>query len=513
MSSEDEQRVPDEDLPYYRRATVWGLAKQLQENRLPVAGTKYDLYKTIVDAGLRLFTDDRFDDEDGAHRDSGGDDSQAEDSGANSDEEGSEKPDDGQGRDDQGRGDQTGSNQGGGQGGGGQGGGGQGGGDQGHQPSQTAGIKHPRDSDDDGEGSDDDPDDRGIDGHSPEPRPRNSRRVAGVLPVELQIEIIRYLDPASLWNLITAAPEEYLNSGPEGGINALEVEADDQHALDYPPPPPERSDSGGSDGGGDADNPGGDDGDDSDGNDSDGSDSDDSDTSDSDDNNLNGRDYSDQSDQSEPEYPLSLLEWVGRRAVYDRQFRSSNRTRIMLVLRTYRTRYGQYDPEEGNENPRDDILYYFRPRPDLQAMTIRRTPLGQASWEGRADIVHLLIMHGANVNRVLSGMTPLDWAASTMAECTGIDGTGAISTIFALLGAGADVRLLSPNPQSEGRRTVADQIGDDPDDPEAAWPRIDNYLGLSIREFIADERSMYFDRILLAAYVIWTGVIAYPRFI
>lgn len=520
MSSEDEQRVPDEDLPYYRKAIVLGLAMQLQENRLPVGGTKYDLYKTIVDAGLRLYTDDRFDDEDGDQRSGEEDDSQAEDSGANSDEEGSDKPDDDQGGGDQGGDDQPGDDQpgddqpgddqpGGDQAGDDQPGGDQGGGDQGHQPSQTAGIKHSRDSGDDDGGDDDDPDNRSVNGHSPEPPPRKRRRVAGVLPAELQIEIIRNLDPAALWNLITAAPEEYLNSEPEGGINALEIEADYQYAFDHPPPPRDRSDNGGSDRGGDDGGGGGDDGnaDDNDGDPDDG----DGDDDDGDDN--GGRSNSGRSDESEPEYPLSLLEWVGRRATYDLRFRTTNRTRILHVIGIYRTRYGLADPEEGNENPRDNILYYFRPRPDLQALTIRRNRLAQAAREGDPSVVHLLLIWGVTVNRVLYSMTALDYAAATMGQCTGVDGARAMHTIFALLGAGADVRLLAANARQEAGRAIFDLISDEPDDPACTWPRIDNHLGLSIREFIADERSNYFDRMLLAAYVIYTGVMAYPRFI
>lgn len=44
------------------------------------------------------------------------------------------------------------------------------------------------------------------------------------------------------------------------------------------------------------------------------------------------------------------------------------------------------------------------------------------------------------------------------------------------------------------------------------WQRIMNFRQVSAREFVADERSDYVERIIVAMYAIWTGTMTYPGF-
>ena len=451
MASKNEHLVSKADLRYYKSATVDGLKLQLQENDLPTGGLKYDLYERLVDAGVRLYTDDRSGDEIVSQEGSGqeGSDpegsyqggSEEEDSDEpDEDEPDSDEPDDDQGRD--GRG----------------------------------GGKRRRDDDDD----DSDISDEGDDGG----RPRRKRVMIGrVLPLELQHQIIERLPPSALWNLIEAAPEVYLSDVP-GGINALRVEAEYQRRLDHPPLPPERPRT----------HPDG------------------------------GpvlplrktpppRRKAPPPDDS-PERPLSLLEWVGRRATYEARFRAANRTRISRVVDEYLAAYGEVDPDPG-QNPRDDILYYFRPRPNFQALLIPRTPLTQAALNALPHVVHLLLRRGAPVNQVLFSNTALDLALTGLGGDTGITGEARVQTAFALLGAGADVSSRGVMAEGEANSVLEDLTGvaQPGDDPDFDWPRIDNPFGLSIRQFIADERSSYFDRMLLAMYAIFTASVSYPTFI
>lgn len=481
--------VPIGDRPYFLRATVVGLRAQLGRLGLDSSGLKVDLYLRLTNEGHRLYTDDR-DQSDSDQTDSDqsdGDQSDGDQPGGDQpggDQPGDDQPGDNQPGDDQPGDGQPGDNN----GDNGlpddeQPGDNDGGNDQGSASPGGAGQKRSRDDGSgDGDGTDNDDDNQG----SPPPPPRKILRIGDAIPAELQLQIMENLNLAQLWNLTMAAPAGYLSDD----IDVFELDARRQYAIDYPPV--NSDDGGGGSGGG---------GSDSSGSGGSGSASSSS-TSDSD---LYA--YLD-----DPNRPLSLLEWVGRRLIYDPAFGTAWRARILQLIDTYLQVYGQADNTWEDRNVVEDILFYFRPQP----LYGTRYPLATAADDARADIVHLLLLRGVPVNQGFegNGRTALSEAVGGIGvELNATSsGRGRMQTIFALIGAGADVTLVSANAR-HGAMNMLQEFMDVPA-PGAEdwhlWPRIVNVRGLSVREFIADPSSDYFDRIRLAMYVIAFQSMTYP---
>lgn len=499
-----EDLVPGKDQYYFGNATVRGIRDQLRENGLPTSGIKYELYLRLTENGLRLYNDSRPDDivdedEDNGEPDNVDTSFEVNDSEVNDSEEDyvegdesnedndegiseasdSESGDGGeennqrgedQGRDDQGGDNQGGDNQGGdNQGGDNQRGDNQGGDDQagddqeGQQP-RRSGRKRGRDDDDDGDDDDNDDGDRPDRGP-----PAHRRRSLGMaLPPELRTLVVENLNAPGVWSLIDSAPEEYLSSD----FNALILEARYQYRLDYPPPAP-------------FDTPG-----------------------------AFRKSVPYPWPGPGPERPLSLLEWVARRATQDATFGTANRSRIMRVIDAYLQVYGTADPAAlPMPNEREAILYYFRNRADL--LTLNHTPLTHAAQHQNPSAVQLLLLRGANVNEVVNGMTALEHA-SAAGFVLGALYHHTFQTAYTLIGAGADVSVLGDTSRLQASVALQILTGDPVPAPgleqPGDFPRIDN-LGLSPRQFIGDERSHPYDRMLLTLFVIFYRTMVYPRYI
>lgn len=493
-----EDLVPKQDKFYFGNATVKGIRDQLRDNGLATGGVKYNLYQRLVENGLRLYNDPRSDDikdEDNGEPDDGDEDpfeepdSELDDSEADYTEENDsviddsedddisdeddglsedDQLDDGQQQGDQGGDNQGGENQGDDQGGDDQGGDDQRGDDQGGKQPPRSDKKRGRDDDDDDDDNDDDDD---GDGHDRGPPARRRRRLGIALPPEILAIIIESLNAPGIWNLIDTAPEEYLSEE----FDALVLEARYQHRLDYPPPLPIAIPGGGD---------------------------------------VRRATVPNPWPGPGPERPLSLLEWVARRANLDSRFRAANRTRIMRVIDAYLQVYGMADPTAPEPNAREQLLYYFRNRIDI-LFANHLTPLMHAAQNHNPGAVQLLLMRGADVNEVVNGATALQHAAAA-GFFVGPAGYHTMQTAFALVGAGANVTGLS-NP-AWGQTLIALQFLTQGPVPRRGlvepgdFPRIDN-MGLSIRQFIADERSNPYDRDLLTLFVIGYGTLTYSRYI
>lgn len=338
---------------------------------------------------------------------------------------------------------------------------GQGNDDQGGSPPGGSGRKRRRN----GEGGGDNGDNNGDDNQgSPPPPPRKIIRV-GALPVEMQLQMMGNLTAAQLWNLITASPAGYLL----GDINAFVIEARSQHRIDHPPV--DNNDGGGGGGGND--------------------------------------------DVDEPNRPLSMLELVGRRLIYDPSFRTTWRGRILQVINTYLQVYGQADNAPEDRNAVEDILFYFRPQP-LYGTPF---PLLRAAREHRADVVHLLLLRGEPVDQTMPGSnsTALSSAVERGLDRVFADNNG-MYTIFALIGAGADVTLTSLPARVDAREILEEfmTLPESGQENGHRWERIFNLRGSSVREFIGDPRSDFLDRIKLAMYVVAYSIpgvdLDYPGF-
>lgn len=431
------------------------------------------------DNGLRMYTDDRHDDiEDDDVEDSESDESeedyindeeieeQDDEEQNSSDDDSSEEEDDLSGDD-------------------------QGGDDQGGDPPGGGGRKRPRDDDNDDDGSDGQGDD-GDQEQEPEPSPppRKTRRL-GSIPPEIQLQIMDNLNFAQLWNLV-ASPEGYLGDS----INMVLLDAYQQHAIDYP-------DAGNGD---DDDEAGG--GGDSDGNGS--YDSEDVEDSGSDDGGIDTR------PDDDPNRPLSLLQWVARRVIYDSAFRAANGRYINQLIDTYLQVYGQDNPHVTHENVIKDILWFFRPQTGMAPYT----QIMHAAAASRPGIIHLLLLRGENVNHQAfddPAMTLLNEASDNQHLEVGRGGVDGMQTVFALIGAGADVTQFPLGAQTRAQNILRellstvvpaqDQLQDN------RWPRIIKVQGLSVREFIADDRSDYYERVILAMFAIYTRHFDYAAFL
>lgn len=217
-----------------------------------------------------------------------------------------------------------------------------------------------------------------------------------------------------------------------------------------------------------------------------------------------------------PNRPLSMLEWVGRRLVYDPEFGRTWRARILQLVDTYIQEYTQASHPHDNLGGVEMMLHYLNPNQELYDFPLA---LVEAVGAARPDIVHLLLLRGADPNYLFVGGRGMNSLFHAIPRGTPIDtgpsGSEAMQTIFALIGAGADVTMVGDAERQTARNALA-QIMDLPDPGWEAshdWPRIVNARGLGVREFIADPRSDYFDRMRLALYVIYTGQMAYPGFV
>ncbi|KAG6355353.1 hypothetical protein INS49_003315 [Diaporthe citri] len=449
-----EDLVPEQDLYYFGNATVKGIRDQLRENGLPTGGLKYQLYLRLVENGLRLYNDNR--------SDSIGDD-QEEDNGEP--DNGSDIPfevDDSEldnSEENYVEGDESESES---------------GeeiseagdtssesGDGGKQPPKSDKKRGRDDDDEEDENDNGDPQDRG-------PPARSRRRLGIALPPELRTIIIENLNAPGVWNLIDSAPEEYLSRD----FNALILEARYQYRLDYPPVAP-------------VDTPG-----------------------------SFRKTVPYPWPGPGPERPLSLLEWVARRATLDSRFGTANRTRIMRVIDAYLQVYGTADPGAlPMPNEREAILYYFRNRANL--LVINHTPLTHAARAQNPGAVQLLLLRGADVNEVVNGMTALEHAGSA-GFMLGPLHQNTFQTAYALIGAGADVSVLGDSSRLQSSVALQMLTGDPVPAPglelPGDFPRIDN-LGLSTRQLIADERSQPYERMLLTLFVIFYRTMVYPRYI
>lgn len=300
-----------------------------------------------------------------------------------------------------------------------------------------------------------------------------------------------YLNLAQLWNLAMAVPAGYLSDD----IDVFLMDARRQYAIDYPPVD---SDDGGSESGENGGSGASDDG----GSGGGGSGSGGSDSG------------SDGRDDYDPNRPLSMLQWVGRRLVYDPAFGTVWRAHILRLIDTYLQVYGPDDVPYADGNVIQDMLTYFR-TPALHGTGF---PLVRAARSEQPDIVHLLLLRGEPVDQTIgdTDRTALSVAVGGIgAELNATpSGSENMHTIFALIGAGADVTLVSANARANARHMLEELmiVAAPGTEDTYPWPRIVNVRGLSVREFIADPRSDYFDRIRLAMYVIafHNGGMNYP---
>lgn len=380
--------IPNEDLRYFIAATTANLRNQLREADLNTAGLKYDLYQRLIINGHRLYNDDREDDssedDDSEDEDSDHDDAETDNDGPNNPPSGNQR-----------------------------------------------GRKRTRD--DDGDDID-------------QPPARRSRGLTE-MPVELNVNIIDNLDAGGVFNLVSAAPREFLL----GGTDAFLLEARNQRN-----------------------------------------------------NGTNTR--------------VSLLEWVSQRAANEVEFRTSNRDLIQRVVRAYVETY----PNQGSlpEGRVENMLGLLR---EVGVNPV----LGQAVRQGQLEVVHLLILMGEDVNQRVNNVQPLELAATL--ETAHIPNMKTLQIIFALIAGGADTTNNRLDYTAAQASTAFPFVGV----AEAAmdaltllfgwdqlnvelgpanWPPIMNPRGLTIRQFLADERSPFDDRSILALILIMTRGTTYPNF-
>lgn len=466
--AENEDLVPEEDKFYFGNATVKGLREQLRENGMFTSGRKYELYLRLQENGLRLYTDDRPDDIEDEDEEVSESDEEESDSDEEESDSGEEEYEPDEGEEDSDSDEE----------------------DAGSTDDEDSGEEDDRPGNKRRRNDDDDDDDQNQE-RSQSPPPRKTRRL-GSIPPEIQLQILQDLNFAQLWNLIVAFPEGYLGET----INVFLLDAYRQHAIDYPDA---YNDAGDGDDAADGDGADGGDGDgDSDGGSSGSSDSDDSDDSDS---NVRPED--------DPDRPLSLLQYVENRVVYDSAFRATQGTYINQLVDTYLQVYGQDHPAVRNENVIEDILWYFRPRPADDSLAC-------AAYRHRPGVVHLLLLRGSDVNQQVlqPPTTPLYQAALNLTfDPAGIDG---FLTVFALIGAGADVTTISPASRDQAGSILGYLMSISLNALRTwtgHWPRVINIQGLSVREFIADERSDYYQRMIPAMYALFHGNLDYPNFV
>ena len=219
---------------------------------------------------------------------------------------------------------------------------------------------------------------------------------------------------------------------------------------------------------------------------------------------------------------LSLLEWVVQRVGNEVEFRRNNRAMIRRVVGAYLATYPSGSSQNRSEETRvEEIMVYLR---EVGVGPV----LGSAVRQGEADIVQLLIVLGEDVNQRVNNLQPLE-EATVLISPTLLQ-MDRLLTVFALLAGGANTRSTrdnypTPTPANTmvgfgGMAAAADerlvQIIQQPTwtpmDHPTNWPVINNPRGLTIREFLADERSPFMDRVILALVLIITRDTRYPNF-
>lgn len=272
------------------------------------------------------------------------------------------------------------------------------------------------------------------------------------MPAELAIEIISNLDASGVFNLVAASPQQFLL----GNVNAFLLEAKGR-----------RTAAG-----------------------------------------RNG---------------VSLLEWVVARVANEVDFRTEHRGLVRHVVDAYVTTYPTYAAYHRSEERRvEHIMYWLR---EVGVGPV----LGAAVVTGSADIVQLLILLGEDVHHKSDDVSPLEEAIVRIKPS--LLHMNRLLVVFALLAAGADntsTREDWPEPEPAtagfsvtGVAAVAqdryDQIMDGPmltplNQEPKDWPVIHNPRGLTIRQFLADERSPFMDRTMMALILIITRDTKYPHF-
>ncbi|KAL1879289.1 hypothetical protein Daus18300_001869 [Diaporthe australafricana] len=209
----------------------------------------------------------------------------------------------------------------------------------------------------------------------------------------------------------------------------------------------------------------------------------------------------------------SLLEWVLQRVGSEYNFRTDHQGLIQRVVDTYMASYA----ERSEEARVEQIMWYYR----------NASPLFYAVRQGLPDMVYLLVLTGENTNEMVDGATPLDEA--TLLVTPSISDVDRLSVIFALLAGGAITTMTNPGRLEADEDNVMNRVGSTSDaaaerlrqirpgaaavtaDP-ADWPVIENPRGLTVRQFLGDERSPLLDRATMALYLIGAQVLVYPNF-
>lgn len=273
------------------------------------------------------------------------------------------------------------------------------------------------------------------------------------MPAELSIKIIRNLDARGVFNLVVASPQQFL----DGNVDAFVLEAEGRR-------------------------------------------------------NAAGR------------IGLSLLEWVVARVANEVDFRTDNGRFVRRVVDAYLATYSGDSPQDHSVEGRvEEIMVWLR-QIGVNAV------LNEAVRQGEADIVQLLILLGEDVNHREDKLTPLERAAVRISP--EMSRMNYLLITFALLAAGADntsTRKDYPETDFEeyrvrpfrGVSSMAENSYNtilqgpilmwSPDFP-TNWPVILNPRELTIRQFLADERSPFMDRARLALALLITRETVYPYF-
>lgn len=273
------------------------------------------------------------------------------------------------------------------------------------------------------------------------------------MPAELSMKIIQNLDARGVFNLVVASPQQFL----EGNVDAFVLEAEGRRT------------------------PAG----------------------------RNGQ---------------SLLEWVVARVANEVDFRTDNRRFVWRVVDAYLATYPSDSPQDRSGEKRvEEIMVWLR--------QVGVNPvLMSAVKRGEADIVQLLILLGEDVNQKDNNTLPLERA--TVRVSTDLTEMNHLLIVFALIAGGADTTSFQNNfPPTDfedysvrpyrGVSTIAEDrlstlmpqliLPWSPNIP-VDWPVIQNPRDLTIRQFLADERSPIMDRALLALALIATRDTVYPYF-
>lgn len=247
---------------------------------------------------------------------------------------------------------------------------------------------------------------------------------------------------------------------------------------------------------------------------------------------------------------LSLLEWVVLRVGREADFRTTHSDMVQCVVDAYLVTYPSESPRDRSPEARaEEIMVYLR-----QAGV--NPVLGPAVQKGEADMVHLLILMGEDVNQRVENIQPLE-EATVLANVANpsLLSMNRLQVVFALLAGGADTASTRDDyPAEQNIHLLHDPLADpggsavyapttslararvplkgvalaaeegrlkiDPDrtwydeptDHPTTWPVIHNPHNLSIRQFLGDERSPFIDKAIMSFALITTRTTRYPNF-